>query len=154
MLISGKSYWTKIIGEPRLGFADDPVPEWSMDVALDPASVKALKDAGCSSYIKNKDDARGDFVSLKRKSVKQDGTPAKPIKVVDHHNEPWDRRLIGNGSTVNVSIALNPRKYKGKEFLKPSILAVQVWELVEYQPKESFPNRSDSEDMPSEPKDW
>jgi hypothetical protein len=154
MLISGKSYWTKIIGEPRKGYEDDPVPEWSMDVALTPESAKALRDAGCTSYVKNKGDDRGDFVSLKRKALKQDGTPAKPIKVVDAHNNDWNKRLIGNGSTVNVSIALNERTYKGKKFLKPSILAVQVWDLVEYQPKESFPTRTEEDFPKDETKDW
>lgn len=173
MLIrDGKAYWAKIVGNPVPGY-DKTQKEWSFDLALATATIdgvdaaKALRKAGLGRYIKNKEDDRGDFVHLKRKAMKrdpQDATklvPAEPIRIVDHRGEPWQKRLIGNGSTLNVSVAVNENPgNNGKTQLFMSPMSVQVWEHVPYKPKDGFPTREDpvettvSEDVSSPTKEW
>lgn len=144
MLIQGKARWAKIVGKPQPGY-DKTQLEWSMDVYIDEAAKEAMTAEGVAGSIKNKGD--GDYVSFKRRAIKRDGNPAQPIRVVDHHGNDWDNRLIGNGSTVNVKFAINETTYNGKMTLRPSIIAVQVWDLVEFEKGESFPTR---ESTPSE----
>ena len=118
--------------------------EWSFDLAnLDAKTIKALKKAGLGGLIKNKDDDRGDFIHLRRRAKKKDGEDAKPISIVDHRNNKWDDRLIGNGSTLNVFVAINENGGHGRKSLSP--LSIQVWDHVEYQPKSAFPTREDNE---------
>lgn len=142
LLESCKIYWSKIVGAPRPNYNKDGT-EWSFDLALTPTAKKQLKEAGAASYFKDLGDDRGTFIHLKRKATKSDGTPAKSIAIVDHHNSPWDNRLIGNGSTVNVSVALNEYDVGKVKKIQVSPLAVQVWDLTPYQSKSSFPTRED-----------
>jgi hypothetical protein len=148
-LLQGKAFWAKVVGEPKPGY-DKSKREWSIDVAIDDTTRKALAKEGLGSYIKNKGDERGDFVSFKRKELKSDGTKAKPIRIVDHNGQDWPaKKLIGNGSTVNVKYLINEYEYNGKKGKKPGILAIQVWDLVEYEGKdgdqEDFPTRDGEE---------
>lgn len=138
-----KIYWSKVIGDPRPNYTKDGT-EWSFDLALTDEAKKQLKAAGAASYFKDTGDDRGTFVHLKRKGVKNDGNPAKPIAVVDHQNNPWDGRLIGNGSTVNVSVAMNEYGDKVKK-IQISPLAIQVWDYVEYKPKATFATKDTAE---------
>ena len=52
--------------------------------------------------IKNKGDDRGDFVTIKRKAKRKDGSPNKAPDIMDNMKRPLQNTLIGNGSTVNV----------------------------------------------------
>ena len=108
-LIQGKAYWFRAQGQPHPGFdkSDPKAAEWSFDLALTPETKAELIANGIKSAIKNKNDDRGDFITFKRRAYRKDGTPAKPIRVVDHHNALWDGRPVGNGSTINVSYTVN-----------------------------------------------
>jgi hypothetical protein len=139
MLIQGKAKWAKVIGEPAWGY-ENKFREWSIDVYLDPDTVKKLKAEGLGQKIKDK--GNGEYISFKRKELKADGTPNQPIRVVDHHGEPWDNRKIGNGSTVNVNFVVN--EYKPGQKIA-SILSLQVWDYVPYTGGE-FPIKNDQEE--------
>lgn len=133
MIIKGNAHWAKVIG-PAQPTKFNPNGEWSIDVSIDEATQKELLRAGVNKdYFKDKGDDRGVFLTFKRNAKKNDGTPAKPFAIVDNKGKPWGDTKIGNGSVVNVKIALNEREFRGKKFLKPSALAIQVWELVEYE---------------------
>jgi hypothetical protein len=153
LIIRGKAYWAKVIGAPGWGYKKQH-KEWSIDVAIDEATKAQLIEAGVDSqYIKNKGDQHasgGDFVTFKRRDTKADGTPGKPIMVVDRNGQDWDgKTLIGNGSVVNVKIALNDRD--GATTKKPGLIKMQVWELVEFEGREG-----DDEDFPvaGEAEEW
>jgi len=138
MLLQGKSRWAKVTGKPHPGY-DGKYSEWSIDVAFDEAAIQKLKDEGLEKRIRNK--GKGDFLTFKRKELKADGTPNQPIRVVDHHGEPWNPEVkIGNDSIVNVNFAINEW---GKGEKSANILSLQVWELVPYSGGE-FPTREDS----------
>ena len=138
-MITGKAYWAKIVGAPVDGY-QGAHKEWAMDLSIDEATKQRFIDEGLEEKIKNKDDERGDFVTFRRKSVKRDGTDAKPIRVVDFQKNPWpENQLIGNGSKVNVKYAVN----EGPNWISMGIIAVQVVDLVEYE------GGGDFEDFPA-----
>ena len=137
-----KIYWAKVIGKPRPN-KYNPDGEWSFDMTVTPELKKALKDHGLTSKIKNNDDERGDYVTMRKKGVLKSGEQSKPIPIVDHHGETWGNELIGNGSTVNVSVLFegygeDPKKQKFS--MKP--MAIQVWDLVKFK-RTDFPTKND-----------
>lgn len=141
--IRGNAYWAKILGEPSWNYGKD-AKEWKMDVTLDAKAQKALKDAGVADRIKDKDDERGKFLTLKQRELRADGTPNQPIRVVDNNNTPWDQKtLIGNGTPVDVKIEV--RDYgKGKKH-GVYIRAVRVLDLKPYVAEEFAPIGEDDE---------
>lgn len=150
MIINGIAHWAKVVGPAQPGY-DKTQKEWSIDVAINEATKKVLQEAGIGSKVKNKGDDRGDFITFKRKELRSDGTPAKPIEIKNSMGKPWDgKTLIGNGSEVNIKFLVNEVPYNGKVFKKPGILALQVVKLVEYEggDREDFPeyNEDGAED--------
>lgn len=145
-MIQGPIAWAKL-GKPQPGYTKSQL-EWSFDIGIDKNAFKALADAGVSvkKYVKpktnektGKDHATGmDYLKFSRREIKADGTQAQPIRVVDRKGQPFDveKTKIGNGSIVNVKFAVNETQNGD---MKPSVVAVQVWELVEYGDGEDFP---------------
>jgi|TARA_Y100000401_G_scaffold112469_1_gene111936 hypothetical protein len=126
-IISGEAYWAHIMS-PNTKF--NPEGEWSIEVCnLDATNKKIAEADGLT--IKNKEDDRGDFVTLKQYARSKDGT-FRPMTVKDAQRNPFpnDKR-VGNGSKVNVS-------YYPKEYtqygggVKGYLQGVQVIDLVEY----------------------
>ena len=157
MLINGKAFWAKIVGSPVPGFdKNDPkAVEWSFDLSINKDVVKQLKADGLGAKIKNKGDERGDYIRLKRKGIKNDGNPAKAIQIFDAHGEVWGNELIGNGSELNVNVAIEDGDYHGKKYRTMKPISVQVWDHVKYVPKSPFPTKT--EEAPAstgEKKDW
>lgn len=130
--------YCKIIGKPVPGYDEDQL-EWTFDLVLDTKGVKELLASGAGKqYVRQHKVTGEDYVRFTRKALKKDGTPGKPIQVVDAQGKPWGSDLIGNGSVLNVAYTLN-EVGKGKDLrLKPSVLAVQVWDHNKYEPKTGF----------------
>lgn len=141
MVLQGQVWYAKVLGAPAWGYKKQ-YKEWSVDMCLDEATRERLLAAGMSkSAIKNKGDDRGDFLTFKRRELKKDNTPGKPIEVVDKKGAPWDQKaLIGNGSVCNFKIALN--EYEGET--KPGLIKMQVVEHVAYEGR-----GEDDEDLPT-----
>lgn len=142
-LIQGKGYWVKVLGAPHPGYTEGDKSlapkEWSMDLSLDKAAIQQATSLKIISKTRNVGDDRGTFLTFRRREFKGDGvTRNQPIKVVDHQGAPWDpKKLIGNGSTLNVNFKL----FEGRKGPKPIILAIQVWDHVEYVGKDAFPRK-------------
>lgn len=133
MIIQGTAFWAKVVGPAQPGY-DKTQKEWSIDVAISKEVKEQLVKEGLKAKIKNKGDDRGDFISFKRKEIRADGTPSKPIRIVDGEKRDWDQKvLIGNGSTVNVSFMVNDYTYNGAAGKKPGLIAIQVVKLVPYE---------------------
>lgn len=143
-LIKGRAKWAKIIGKAPPGYDNGPA-EWSIDILLDDQGKKDYVASGADKFYLREDKEGQTFVKFTRKAEKKDGTPSKPIEIVDHKNQAWDNRLIGNDSVVNVCFTLRPVKSKGKERLKPSILSMQIWDYLAYKPKGPFAAKADAE---------
>ena len=93
--ISGKCHYASIT-EPNTKFE----PVWSIQIEVDDNNRSVIESAGLP--ISNKGDDRGDFVTIKRKVARKDGTQRHGPMVKDSQNNIWDGKLIANGSTVNV----------------------------------------------------
>lgn len=160
MIIKGKTTWCSILGKGKPGFdKDDPMQtEWSFDLSLTPETKKILTDLGLKSKIKNKGDDRGDFFQFKKKCWYKDRETgkfehAKPINVVDGQKKPWDQtKLIGNGSTLNVSFTVKDETYGSKPYKKILIGGVQVWEHVPYEGRLDFPTNNSGFDTSEDAK--
>jgi hypothetical protein len=145
-MFQGPIAWAKL-GKPQPGYTKSQL-EWSFDVGLDKNALKALADAGVTikKYVKpginpqtGKEHVLGtDHLKFSRKEIKADGTPAQRIRVVDRKGNPFDTEntKIGNGSIVNVKFAVNETQNGD---MKPAVVALQIWELVEYEGGENFP---------------
>ena len=126
-IISGEAYWAHII-VPNTKFNTDG--EWSIEVCnLDETNRKIAEADGLT--IKNKEDERGDFVTLKQYSRNKDGS-FRDMSVKDSERNPFpSNKRVGNGSTVNAS-------YYPKEYtqygggVKGYLNGVQVVDLIEY----------------------
>ena len=145
-MIRGPIAWAKL-REPVPGFTKTQ-KEWTFDLGVDDVASKKLHDLECGDYIKpvkhpksGKEHTLGmPWIKFTRREIKNDGTPAKPIRVVDANGKDWDMNVpIGNGSIVNVKFAVNEKQSGG---MKPSVIAIQVWELKEYEGGEEFPTRT------------
>ena len=82
--------------------------------------------------IKNKGDDRGDFVTIKRKVNRKDGTQNQAPALVDANKNPMNGTLIGNGSDINVLFKTYEWEYAGKTGMGAELQKVQVTNLIEY----------------------
>ena len=102
-----------------------------MDVAdLDKKALDSIKKDGLS--IKNKGDERGDFITIKRKVRRKDGSLNRAPDLVDGQKRTMTNTLIGNGSKVNVHYTTYEWEFKGRQGVSADLRAVQVTELVPY----------------------
>jgi hypothetical protein len=123
--ITGKCHYASIT-EPNTKF--DPV--WSIQIEVDDNNRSVIESAGLT--ISNKGDDRGDFVTIKRKVARKDGTSRQGPSVKDSQNNAWDGKLIANGSTVNVKAVPFEWSYAGKSGVSADLAAVQVVDFIEY----------------------
>lgn len=161
-MINGKAFWFKAAGTPHANKFNPQVPQWSFDLSVDDTIAQALISKGMKkSYLRDKQDERGTFLTFTRDSIKKDGAQGKPFKIVNAQNNPWDDNVkIGNGSELNVVVTLNERTFRGEKFLKPSAVAIQVWNLIEYDAS-NFPTKEpdtetieDIEDVAGTKAEW
>lgn len=137
--VQGKANYAKILGKAPPGYDNGPA-EWTFDLILDEKGEEDYLKSGASDfYIKTNKDTGARYLRFSRKALKKDGTEAKPIIVIGPDGKEWDQKqLIGNDSVLNVKFSLNEIEHKKQKRLKPSVLAVQVWEHKAYQSSGGF----------------
>lgn len=146
----GELHWAKVLGDPVPGY-DPSEKEWTFDVTVDDTARQVLTDLGLADKIKNKDDDRGDFMTFKRKGIKSDGEPAKPIQVVDKNKNPWpEDKLLGNGTVAAVQFIADEWTYGKKSGIRAAPLKIMILEHVEYAKDEltEFMDADDFDDVP------
>ena len=125
--ISGKACWASVVA-PDTTFDSDGT--WKINVYdMDAKSLATVKEDGLT--IKNKDDERGDFVTIKRDVRRGKGGMNRAPTLVDAQKRTMSD-LVGNGSVVNVKY--RPYVYDNK-FGKgkgADLMGVQVIELVRF----------------------
>lgn len=141
-----KIYWAKL-NEPQPAYDETKPPEWSVEVGnLSDEQVDELKKAGVGHAVKVSDNDKGYFLRLRRPAFKKDGEPSQPIEIIDDHGNLWDHNVeIGNGTVANVKIAINTWEYGKKSGRKPSLIALQIWDLVPFTraTPQQFPVKED-----------
>jgi hypothetical protein len=123
--VSGKAYWASL-SAPNTTYE----PVWCIDVTVDEKTKVELESIGLN--VQNKGDEKGDFIKIKRKVMKPDGTEREAPNVVDSKRNPWDKSLIGNGSDVNVKFKVYEYEYNKNHGVSADLIAVQVVKLVPY----------------------
>jgi len=127
-VISGIAYWAAITN-PNTTFDSDGV--WSIDVTnLDKKNLAIVKKDGIT--LKNKGDDRGDFVTVKRRVRRKDGSLNRAPDLVDGQKRTMTNTLIGNGSKVNVHYTTYEWEFKGRAGVSADLRAVQVVNLIPY----------------------
>ena len=129
-VVKGKAYWASV-QQPNTTYE----PEWAIDILVDDNNRPAFEADGVP--IKNKDDERGDFVHIRQRVARRDGTQNEVPSVVDAQKQPFTG-LIGNGSVVNVMYTPFAWEMNGKSGVSPLLKKVQVVDLVEYKAGEDF----------------
>jgi|TARA_R100000093_G_C1945623_1_gene74378 hypothetical protein len=126
-VISGEAYWAHVI-VPNTKFNTDG--EWSIEICNLDKTNKGIAEAD-GLTIKNKNDERGEFVTLKQYARTKEGA-FRAISVKDSERNPFpSEKRIGNGSKVNASYFPKPYTQYGGG-VKGYLNAVQVVDLVEY----------------------
>lgn len=129
--LRGKLHWAKILGKPLPNFLKD-ANEWTMDLSLDKDGIAQVKKLQLGGRIKDKKDERGQFISFKQRELKKDGSPAKPITVIDAAGKPWDQETkIGNGTVADVKFEVVDYGM-GADKMGVYPRAVRVLDLVEF----------------------
>ncbi len=124
--ITGKCHYASIT-EPNTKF--DPV--WSIQVEINDDNREVVEKSGLK--VANKGDERGDFVTIKRKVHRKDGTQRNAPLVMDSQNNRWNNdKKIANGSTVNVKAIPYEWDYAGQSGVSADLAAVQIVDFIEY----------------------
>ena len=136
-VISGTAYWAKVHQPHFDQYNEQGI--FSIDVTVDAKTKKQLQDLGLGPRIKNKGAERNDFITIKRKYTRKDGTKNSAPRVVDSKKTPISPDdLIGNGSKVNVAFDTYDYNVGGNQGVGSSLKAVQVIKLIEYSPSENL----------------
>ena len=152
-VISGIAYWAAITN-PNTTFDSDGV--WSVDVCnLDKKNLETVKKDGLT--VKNKGDDREEFVTVKRKVRRKDGSLNRAPDLVDGQKRTMTQPLIGNGSEFNVHYTTQEWEFKGRAGIGADLRAVQVVNLIPYYTEadeavdvfdDSFTSNEGDEDIP------
>jgi hypothetical protein len=134
-------------------------PTWEVQIRTKDKAVKKMwQEMNLNVTLVEPDDDSGVYyrVNLKKKSVKKDGEPAKPVELVDGRLKPIDPDTIGNGSIANVRVFQHDYEFQGKKGIASVLMAVQLVKHIVYVPKEGDGERfeeTDTETIEPEPED-
>jgi hypothetical protein len=131
--VRGRVFWPKIVGDGALhDNYEGTAREWSYE--FEPEDISFLKEHGLLDRLKNRDDAKnpdkGDFLVLKKPELDSNGEKNAPIRIYTDDNEPWDDRLIGNGTEVDAKLRIMDWGRGKKKSIYTS--ALRVRKLVPY----------------------
>jgi hypothetical protein len=130
-VLSGKAHWASI-SSPNTTFE----PVFTIDLSLEGDQLEQAKKLGLK--VKNKNDDRGQFVTIKRKLKRKDGTDNKAPSLKDGNKRDITGTLVGNGSDVNVLFKTYEWEYAGNTGIGTDLQAVQVVNLVPYGDDDDF----------------
>lgn len=140
-IVEGTAYWASIT-RPNEKFE----PMWRIDLSVDDATASEFQKQGFSvGETTINDETIKNIIKFKRKVSKANGDKNQQPQLVDADKKPIDK-IIGNGSKVKVMYKSYDWNYKGKTGKGLDLQAVQVLDLVEYTPKESFEVENASSD--------
>lgn len=130
---SGKIYWAKIVGDQALHLNyDGDSRQWAYEFVPDDTSF--LKEHGLLDRLKDKHDDKnpdkGEYLVLRKPEFDREGNKNDPIRIYDEDNQPWDDRLLGNGTKVDIKLRIVDWGRGKKKGIYTT--AIRVTELVPY----------------------
>ena len=124
-VLSGKAYWASVVNANE---TFEPV--YSIDLSIEGGELEKARQMNLN--IKNKSDERGNFVTIKRKKYRKDGSQNQRPSLVDSNKNDMGNTLVGNGSDVNVLFKTYEWEYAGKMGIGAELQKLQVTKLVSY----------------------
>ena len=125
--VTGEIYWAKVQSPDEEG-------TYRVEISVTDESRELAKELGLTVFT-DKRDASRQYLKFKRNSIKQDGTPVKPLRVVDGNLNPL-KALIANGSFGTVEFF--PYDWKNPKTKQTGtsayLVALKVSKLIEYTP--------------------
>jgi len=151
----GTLYWSKIVGDHALvSNYDGDGKEWTFE--FEPDDTSFLKEFGLLDRLKDPlayaerlekkgetekaeaarsvAEGRGDYLIIRKPELNREGEKNLPFRIIDENNEPWDDRLIGNGSKADLK--LNIMEWGPGKKSSIYATAIRVTELVPYESDE------------------
>lgn len=111
-------------------------PTWELQIRTrDKAQAKEWKELKLNVKPDEDDDGVYYKANLKKKSKKRDGSDQNPVQLVDGGLNAIDPNRLGNGSVGNVRIYQYDYEVGGRKGVASMLMAVQVTELRQYDPK-------------------
>lgn len=132
VFVPGTIYWAKIVGpNSAVPNYEKTAKEWTYE--LEPDDVSFLKEHRLLDRLKDKNavDGRGEYLFLKKPEKNKDGETNMPIPIYDSENNPWDDRLLGNGTRVVAKLKITDWGAGKKKSIWTQ--AIRVEELVPYE---------------------
>jgi hypothetical protein len=129
-------YFAKL-GKPNGKFNKEN-PTWELQIrTTDKEKKKEWEAIGLTVKAIVPDDGDTYFrANLKKKSIKSDGTPNEPVKLIDGKLRPIDPNTIGNGSIGNIRVFeyeyKDPMGVTKKGF---TLMTVQLTKHIVYTPR-------------------
>jgi hypothetical protein len=137
MLIKNAELWYAKLNRPNARFNRDN-PAWELQLrTYDKAQKKEWEEANLMVKAVVPDEGAPYFrVNLKKRTIKEDGTPSAKPDCIDADLQPLDPDTIGNGSIGNVRIFQYPYpKANGDKGTASVLMGVQVTKHIVYIPK-------------------
>lgn len=149
---SGRVFWSKIVGDQALVTNyDGDGREWTFEFEPeDPSFLKEhrlldrlkdpmayalrLRDRGeddKADKAAEQAEGRTDYLLLRKPEFDKDGNKNTPFTIYDADNNPWDDRLIGNESKVDVKLKIVDWGVGKKKSIYA--VAIRVTDLVPYE---------------------
>jgi len=112
-------------------------PTWECQIrTTDKTTKKKWEEAGLSVKAVVPDEGEPYFrVNLRKKSIKEDGGKASPVRVIDGKMNDLDPNIIGNGSLANIRIFQYDYNIEGKKGTACVLMGVQITKHKLYTPK-------------------
>lgn len=157
--LRGKLFYAKVLGDPRPNYNGDG-REWTLE--FEPSDMAAVENAGLSYRMKDKSsyvnkkgekpyEGRAPFMTLRQKELNAQGERRDPIRIVDASNRPWDGRLLGNETLVDLKIGIVEYGPGKRDGVYPN--AIRVLELVPYESSDFAPLSEEDEHYKPAPAD-
>jgi len=102
VFVSGKIYWAKVF--TPVNNYEGTAKEWTLE--FEPEDVTFLKEHKLLDRLKNKQEGRPEYLTLRKPELDKDGKKNEPIRIYNKDNEAWDGSNIGNGSDVDVKLRI------------------------------------------------
>jgi hypothetical protein len=143
LVYRGKLQYAKVLGDPVPNYAKDG-KEWKFDFIPndDVAAAKELKALGVGDRLRSLEDGNGNprydgrkYMSFKQKAERADGSPNKPIQVLDIKGRAWPEDvLIGNETVVDLKFVVIDNGKGRFNGMYPR--SIRILDLVPYANKE------------------
>lgn len=136
VVLRGKTSFASVLPGDLVTNYNKDGKEWKLDLEIDEATAKTMKQYGIADRVKRKDNYLdgAPYLSFKIKELNNKGEPNEPLKITDILGNSWGSEKIGNKSVVDLKfVVMDYGRGKPKGVYPRSM---RVLEHVPYKPKD------------------